>query len=83
MMDTRKQGEPAPDVVPGYGEADDEAASMMKAAEAGGEGHKAIAGLAPVPDDAGPVGHGTTETDVKARIAEAAARAASKPQAER
>lgn len=89
MANEAEQGQAAPTVVPGYGEADDEAASMNKAAHeeethgrAGAADSRQLASndLAKVvPDAAGPVGYGTTETDVKKRIAEAAAREGSKP----
>ena len=78
MAKDAEKGQPIPAVVPGYGEADGEAASMSKAA-AGDAGPPVPAAVAKVvPDDAGPVGAGTTETDVKARIAEVAAREAAK-----
>ena len=89
MAKEAEQGQAAPAVVPGYGEMDDEAASMDKAAHeeethsgagAAGGGQSALdAAEKVVPDTAGPVGYGTTETDVKKRIAEAASRKASKP----
>ena len=87
MAKEAEQGQPTPAVVPGYGEADDEAASMNEAAreEEGGQPGTGSPALSPsdaaekiVPGDAGPVGYGTTETNVKQRIAEAAARAALK-----
>jgi hypothetical protein len=94
MAKEAEQGQATPAVVPGYGEADDEAASMDKAAgdkaagdrAAGGTHDQADAGQsAPeaaakiVPDVAGPIGYGTTETDVKKRIAEIASRETLKP----
>lgn len=89
MAKEAEQGQATPAVVPGYGEADDEAASMDNAAgdkAAGGTHDQADAGQsAPeaaakiVPDGAGPIGYGTTETDVKKRIAETASRETSKP----
>ena len=87
MAKEAEQGQAAPAVVPGYGEADDEATSMAKAAhdnetrnQTGTAGaSEATAAVKVVPDNAGPVGAGTTETDVKGRVAEAAAREASKP----
>lgn len=89
MAKEAEQGQAAPAVVPGYGEADDEATSMNKAAHeqethsgagaAGGSQPALDAAKKVVPDAAGPVGYGTTETDVKKRIAEAAAREGSKP----
>ncbi len=72
-----EQGAGTPAVVPGYGEADGEAASMNKAA-AGVSPLVPDAAAQIVPDDAGPVGQGTAEVDVKARIAETAARQAAK-----
>ena len=77
MAREAEQGAETPAVVPGYGEADAEAASMNKAA-AGASPPVPDAAAKVVPDDAGPVGHGTAEVDVKARIAEAAARQAAK-----
>lgn len=87
MTKEAEQGRAVPAVVPGYGEADDEATSMAKAAhdnetrnQTGTAGaSEAATAVKVVPDNAGPVGAGTTETDVKGRIAEAAAREASKP----
>lgn len=99
MAKEAEQGQATPAVVPGYGEADDEAASMDKAAgdrtaEAKAAGDRAAGGTHDqtdagqsalkaaakiVPDAAGPVGYGTTETDVKKRIAETASRETSKP----
>lgn len=81
MTKKAEQGEATPAVVPGYGEADGEAASMDKAAHEGKTGSKADAAATevaeqPVPDTAGPVGYGTSETDVKKRIAETASRKA-------
>lgn len=88
MTKEAEQGEATPAVVPGYGEADDEAASMDKAAHDGKTRSKADANPAApdaaaqvVPDNAGPVGYGTSETDVKKRIAETASRKAAKPDA--
>ena len=85
MAKEAAEGQATPAVVPGYGEADGEAASMAKAAHEDETNGKAGAGAgAPgaetdvVPEEAGPVGYGTTETDVKKRIAEAASREASK-----
>ncbi len=77
MTKKAEQGEATPAVVPGYGEADGEAASMDKAAH-GGKADAAAPDAAPqpVPDSAGPVGYGTSETDVKKRIAETASRKA-------
>lgn len=89
MPKEAEQGQATPAVVPGYGEADDEAASMDKAAhgsetrdqagvaDAGQPASEAAAKV--VPDTAGPVGYGTTETDVKRVIAETASRKTSKP----
>lgn len=79
MATNAGKGQPTPAVVPGYGEADGEAASMNKAAAGEVSPPAPDAAARVVPDDAGPVGHGTTETDVKARIAETAAREATKP----
>jgi hypothetical protein len=89
MAKEAEQGQAVPAVVPGYGEADDEAASMDKAAhgsETQGQAGAADAGqpasgaaAKAVPDAAGSVGYGTTETDVKKTIAETASREASKP----
>lgn len=93
MADKADQGQATPAVVPGYGEADDEAASMAKAAakEAQGDEAPSQAGAADagqaapdaaakvVPEAVGPVGYGTTETDVKRAIAETASREAAKP----
>lgn len=89
MAKEAEQGQAAPAVVPGYGEADDEAASMNKAAhEEETHGRAGVADSSQsasdalakvVPDAAGPLGYGTTETNVKKRIAEAAAREGSKP----
>ena len=88
MAKKAEQGQAAPTVVPGYGEMDDEAESMSKAAhedethsgasEAGGQSALDAAKKI-VPETAGPVGYGTTETDVKKSIAETASRKASKP----
>ena len=85
MAKEAAEGAATPAVVPAYGEADGEAASMSKAAQdeegrgqAGMDGEASDVRAGPVPDDAGPVSHGTTETDVKKRIGEAAAREASK-----
>jgi len=89
MAKEAEQGQAAPAVEPAYGEADDEAASMNKAAhEEETQGRAGVTDSSQsasdvaakvVPDAAGPLGYGTTETDVKKRIAEAAARKASKP----
>jgi len=89
MPKEAEQGQATPAVVPGYGEADDEAASMDNAAQGGetqGQAGMADAGQPAsgaaakvVPDVAGPVGYGTTETDVKRVIAETASREAPKP----
>ncbi len=91
MAKEKEQGRATPSVVPGYGEADAEAASMDKAAhnskvdsEVGATDSNRSAPDAAaevVPDGAGPVGYGTSETDVKERIAEAASREAAKPAA--
>jgi len=78
MAKEAEQGGATPAVVPGYGEADGEAASMNKAAAGGASSPVPDAAAKVVPDDAGPVGHGTAEVDVKARIAESAAREAAK-----
>ena len=81
MAKEAADGQATPAVVPGYGEADGEAASMANAAhedETHGKAGAPGAEAEIVPDDAGPVGYGTTETDVKKRIAEAASREASK-----
>ena len=85
MAKDAEEGEKTPVVVPGYGEADDEAASMDKSAHEEETHGKAVANVATpdteaklIPDNAGPVGQGTTETDVKKRIAETASREAAK-----
>lgn len=89
MTKKAELGQAASAVVPGYGEADDEAASMNKAAhEDETQGRAGVgdssqpasdASAKVVPDAAGPLGYGTTETNVKKRIAEAAAREEAKP----
>ena len=83
MAKEAAEDEATPAVVPGYGEADGEAASMAKAAHEEEHGQAGAGAAAPdaeatlVPD-AGAVGYGTTETDVKKRIAEATSREAAK-----
>lgn len=65
-----------PDVVPAYGEAGPEAESMDRAA-AGKPGNDAAnASEKVLPDDVAVESHGTTETDIPARIAETADRTA-------
>ena len=67
-----------------YGEGGAEAGSMDRAAEASVRGSSGpspadcLAQAKVVPADAGPVGHGSTETDVKANLAEVAEREAAK-----
>jgi len=88
MAKKAEQHQAAPVVVPGYGEADNEAESMNKAAhEEETHGRAGIADSSQaasdaaakvVPDAAGPLGYGTTETDVNKRIAETASRESSK-----
>ncbi len=85
MTDRPTQGE-APGVVPGYGEADAEAASMARAARkderrgpaAASEAERAASDAAAKvpPAGSGRVGHGTSETDVKENLAETARRKA-------
>ena len=84
-----EEGQPAPAVVPGYGEAGKESASMNKAAHeeetrsgAGKPGSSQSASKAPtqtLPPAEAPPSSGTTETDVQKAIAETAARERSKP----
>lgn len=91
MAKEENQGAATPSVVPGYGEAGGEAASMDKAAHnskthsqggaADSNQSAPEAAAEVVPDVAGPVGYGTSETDVKKRIADAASREAAKPAA--
>ncbi len=81
-----KQDNTQPEVASGYGEAESEAASMDKAArkdelrsqagtsEANRAASEAAAKIPPA--EAGPVGHGTSEIDVKRQIAETARRKA-------
>jgi hypothetical protein len=84
MTDEVKPGNTQPEVASGYGEADSEAASMEKAArkdelrsqvgasKADPAASKAAAKIPPA--EAGPIGHGTSEIDIKRHIAEAARR---------
>ena len=85
MADTTKHDAKS-DIVPGYGEADSEAASMNSAAKKDEtrdqadpsdlkrDATEAAAKIPPA--EAGPVGDGSSETDVKRRIAETARRKA-------
>lgn len=68
-----------PDVIPAYGEAGPEAESMDKAADSKPGNDAANASEKVLPDDVAVESHGTTETDIPARIAETADRAATSP----
>lgn len=84
MTDEVKPGNTQPEVASGYGEADSEAASMEKAArkdELRGQTGASKADRAAseaaakiLPAEAGPVGYGTSEVDIKRNIVEAARR---------
>lgn len=65
-----------PDVIPAYGEAGPEAESMNNAADNPAASSEAVnASEKVLPDDLAIESHGTTETDIPARIAETADRA--------
>lgn len=66
-----------PDVIPAYGEGDEEAASMNKAA-AGAKAAEPGAADRALPPDAPVQNHGTTEVDITDRINETADRAKGK-----
>ena len=85
MADTTKQ-DAQPGIIPSYGEGDGEAASMSRAAEkdelrdqtgtTGLEQAASDAAAKVPPAEAGPIGEGTSETEVGRRLAETARRKA-------